>query len=58
MGYDVAGLYPTEVASIKMLGSDEPIKWEFTKEALVVTTPKVKPCDNALVFKIMLKSAF
>jgi alpha-L-fucosidase len=41
-----------------MLGSDDPIKWEFTKEALVVTTPKVKPCEHAYVFKIMLKSAF
>ena len=52
------GLYPSEVDSIKMLGSDEPIKWEFTKEALVATTPKVKPCEHAYVFKIMLKSAF
>jgi alpha-L-fucosidase len=53
-----AGLYPSEIESIKMLGSDDPIKWEFTKEALVVTTPKVKPCEHAYVFKIMLKSAF
>ena len=52
------GLYPSEIDSIKMLGSDEPIKWEFTKEALVVTTPKVKPCEHAFVFKITLKKPF
>jgi hypothetical protein len=41
-----------------MLGSDEPLKWEFTKSALVVTTPRVKPCDHAFVFKITLKNPF
>jgi hypothetical protein len=41
-----------------MLGSDEPIKWEFTKEALVLTTPKVKPCDNVFVYRITLKKPF
>lgn len=50
-----AGLYPTEIESIKMLGSDEPIKWEFTQEALVLTTPKVKPCKDAFVYRITLK---
>jgi alpha-L-fucosidase len=53
-----AGLYPSEIASIKMLGSDEPLKWEFTKEALVVTTPRVKPCDDAFVLRITLKKPF
>ena len=53
-----AGLYPTEIESIKMLGSDEPIKWEFTKEALVLTTPKVKPCNDAFVFRITLRKPF
>jgi alpha-L-fucosidase len=53
-----AGLYPSEIESIKMLGSEEPIKWEFTKEALMLTTPKAKPCDNAFVFRITLKKPF
>ena len=53
-----AGLYPSEIESVTMLGSDEPIKWEFTKQALVLTTPKVKPCDNAFVYKITLKKPF
>ena len=53
-----AGLYPSEIDSIKMLGSDEPIKWEFTKKALVLTTPKTKPCQDAFVYRITLKKPF
>ncbi len=53
-----AGLYPSEIASIQMLGSDEPIKWEFTKEALMLTTPTKKPCNDAFVYKINLKKPF
>lgn len=52
------GLYPSEIKSIQMLGSDEPIKWEFTKEALVLTTPREKPCNDAFVYKIELKKPF
>jgi alpha-L-fucosidase len=52
------GLYPSEIASISMLGSDEPLRWEFTKEALVVTTPRTKPCDHAFVFRITLQKPF
>jgi alpha-L-fucosidase len=52
------GLYPSEVASIKMLGSEEPLHWEFTKEALVIDVPKTKPCDHAFVYKISLKDPF
>lgn len=57
-GEDWTGLYPSEIQSIKMLGSDEPIQWEFTKEALVLTTPKVKPCNDAFVYRITLKKPF
>jgi len=52
------GLYPSEIASISMLGSDEPLHWEFTKEALSVTTPRTKPCDHAFVFRITLQKPF
>jgi len=57
-GHTWAGLYPSEIASIRMLGSDEPIQWQFTKEALILTTPKVKPCNDAFVYKIALKRPF
>jgi alpha-L-fucosidase len=52
------GLYPTEIASISMLGSDEPIKWEFTPEALVLTVPRVRPCNDAFVYRIQLKNPY
>ena len=57
-GNDWAGLYPSEIESIRMLGSDEPIRWEFTKEALVLSAPRVKPCDHAFVYRIALKDPF
>lgn len=53
-----AGLYPSEIAAISMLGSDEPLQWQFTKTALEVTTPKTKPCDHVFVFRITLKNPF
>jgi alpha-L-fucosidase len=52
------GLYPAEIVSITMLGDGKKLKWEMTKEGLLVTTPKSKPCDYAFVFKIVRKSPF
>ena len=57
-GNNWTGLYPSEIASITMLGSDEPIQWKFTPEALEMTVPKTKPCDSAFVYKIALKKPF
>lgn len=57
-GQTWAGLYPSEIKSIRMLGSSEPIQWKFTKEALVLTTPKVKPCNDAFVYRIDLQKPF
>jgi hypothetical protein len=53
-GQTWAGLYPSEIESIKILGSNEPIKWKFTKKALVLTMPKAKPSNIAFVFRIAL----
>jgi alpha-L-fucosidase len=47
-----AGLYPSEIVSITMLGDGKDLKWEMTKDGLVVETPKTKPCDYAFTFKI------
>ncbi|HEX3663148.1 MAG TPA: alpha-L-fucosidase [Acidobacteriaceae bacterium] len=52
------GLYPSEIASIEMLGSEEPIRWKFTPDALVLTTPKTQPCRDAFVYRIRLKQPF
>jgi alpha-L-fucosidase len=52
------GLYPSEIASITMLGDGNQLKWEMTKEGLLVDTPRVKPCDYAFAFKIVRKAPF
>jgi alpha-L-fucosidase len=52
------GLYPSEIASITMLGDGSPLHWEMTHEGLSVNTPKAKPGDSAFVFKILRKSPF
>jgi alpha-L-fucosidase len=43
------------VVSISMLGDGGDLKWEMTKDGLVIETPKVKPCDYAFTFKIVRK---
>ena len=53
-----AGLYPSEIASVRMLGSDEPIQWQFTPDALLLTTPRTRPCNDAFVYKFTLKRPF
>jgi alpha-L-fucosidase len=52
------GLYPSEIASITMLGDGRELKWELAKEGLSVETPKTKPCEYAFVFKIVRKKRF
>jgi len=52
------GLYPSEIASISMLGDGKELKWEMTKEGLSIETPKTKPCNHAFVFKIMRRKPF
>jgi len=58
-GYGRNLLYPSEIASVTMLGDNKPLKWEMTKEGLSIETPKTKPsCDYAFVFKIVRKNPF
>jgi len=45
-------LYPGDIKSISLLGTDEKIKWEQTAEALVVQFPESPPCDFAYCLKI------
>ncbi len=53
-----AGLYPSEIASVIMLGDGKQLKWEMTKEGLTIETPKTRPCENAFVFKIVRRNPF
>jgi alpha-L-fucosidase len=57
-GVTWAGLYPSEIVSITMLGDDKELKWEMTKEGLSIETPQKKPCDYAYVFRIVRRNPF
>jgi alpha-L-fucosidase len=41
-----------KIQSIVMLGSDEQIKWQQTNEGLILSFPKIRPCEFAFIFKI------
>jgi hypothetical protein len=41
-----------EIASVKLLGSDEQIKWQRDGEALTIEAPQNKVCDHACAFAI------
>jgi len=49
-------LFPDEIASVRLLGSKAKIQWSRTTDGLVITMPKEKPCDYAVVFKITPKT--
>jgi alpha-L-fucosidase len=49
------GLYPSEIESVTMLGSEEELDWTLNDEALVIRTPSERPCRYAYVFKIVRK---
>jgi alpha-L-fucosidase len=51
-------MYPSEIASVTMLGDGKELKREMTKEGLSIETPKTKPCDYAYVFKIVRRNVF
>lgn len=40
------------IASISLLGADEPINWKITEVGLEISLPSKKPCDIAYSFKI------
>jgi alpha-L-fucosidase len=52
------GLYPSEIASVSMLGDGNELKWAMTREGLSIETPRRKPCDHAFAFKIVRRKPF
>ncbi len=53
-----SGLYPSEIASITMLGDGKELKWEMTEDGLSIETPENRPCDYAFVFRIVRRNPF
>jgi alpha-L-fucosidase len=43
-----------KISSVSMVGSREPLKWSQNTDALVISAPKKKPCENAFAFKITI----
>ncbi|MHC4132709.1 MAG: alpha-L-fucosidase [Planctomycetota bacterium] len=43
-----------KISGVSMLGSDEDLKWELSKDGLTIFPPKEKPCEYAFVFKVNL----
>jgi len=48
----IGELYPGEVSKVTMLGVDKNLDYKWSIDGLVVSSPKVKPCDYAYVLKI------
>jgi alpha-L-fucosidase len=53
-----APVYASEIAHVTMLGDGKELKWEITKDGLLIETPKVKPCEYAYVFKIVRRNNY
>ena len=51
-------LYPSEIKSVCMLGSEVPLEWSLGGEGLKIIPPVEKPCDSAYVFKIVRGDPF
>lgn len=51
-------LYSSEIASVQMLGSDQPLNWQWTDKGLRVSRPAEKPCEHAYAIKIERKLPF
>ncbi|TWT50276.1 Alpha-L-fucosidase [Rubripirellula amarantea] len=46
---------PRDIESVSLLGSDEKIEYELTDDGLIVTAPKTKTDDMAIVYKVTTK---
>lgn len=48
-------LYKHEIAEVRMLGVEKPLKFSHDDKALTVEMPEQKPCEHAYVLKITAK---
>jgi hypothetical protein len=49
----VKSLYPAEIRSVRMLGSERELKWSLGEAGITMQTPAERPCEHAFVFKIV-----
>jgi alpha-L-fucosidase len=48
-----AGLFDGEVAEVRLLGHDGPLRWTRDADGLTVTMPERRPCEHAYVLKVL-----
>jgi alpha-L-fucosidase len=51
------GVYPDEVESVHMVGTDQPLQWKLTPDGLTIERPDTMPHDHAFTFKITRSSS-
>ena len=51
-------LYPSEIKSVHLLGSEAPVEWSFGADGLKIKPTTHKPCEHAYVYKIMRTHPF
>lgn len=54
----IAELFPEEIESVSLVGSNKPLTWSYTDRGLYVTLTEDKPCNYAYVLKICRKAPF
>jgi alpha-L-fucosidase len=47
-----AGLFSSKISNIRLLGSEEKVKWTMTPEHLQITRPAHQPSEFAITFEI------
>ncbi len=50
-----AGLLDKPIAGVRLLGSDETIRWIQSEASLTIKPVQNKPCDEAIVFRITMQ---
>jgi len=48
-----SGLWPGRIASVRLLGDDEPLTWARNRDSLLIDLPERKPSAHAVVFRII-----
>ena len=48
-------IYPSEIESIRMLGTEGQLQWQIADEALRIKVPDDRPCEHAYVLKVIRK---
>jgi alpha-L-fucosidase len=51
-------LYPSEIASVRLLGVNAELSWSLTPDGLTIQVPPERPCEHAYVFKIARRHPF